>query len=269
MLHSILALDNRVAWRYNDSTIITPVAVANFLYILFVVHLQHQALCQQSKIRKHAARAIVECGLTGYGGGLIVPALLGRASFPLSHERALVQLVVAFYLYHSSLSGRFVRAACSWAPFSFILAAGFEVFRTTVMIGWLEAGRATISPQSAALLTGKPIVAWIVCGGIGGSGGGFLPFDRGLSLLDKPNWILVSAFGMSAIYVALVVFAEFQESYAKATVAGILVVARCTWIVPGLQQFWMWLFGFPKILLPHEHAWLWLKTDELTEKKTD
>ena len=74
----------------------------------------------------------------------------------------------------------------------------YETFRATVVVKLTAAAGTAIAPSDFSFAVFGPII----CGGIGGCGGAFLPLDKGLSPIEKdglaPN--MISALIGAAFY---------------------------------------------------------------------
>jgi len=135
--------------------------------------------------------AALSC-LMGYGGGTLCPILCGIPGVLVQNEVAVPMMVFAWSL--SSLGA--VEAFLLRNPIGLaILSTTFEVFRCQVMMGCAAMAVANLQPpKSYPVATVGPLI----CGMLGGIGGGFMPLSVGLEPLNNgPNWRISSAFCFS------------------------------------------------------------------------
>jgi len=137
--------------------------------------------------RGGAVASLVACCLAGFGGSLINPALLGVHAPPLEFDAFVLTMTMAWWLQRNIFFGQ------QWADFlrsplvAAIVATGFEIIRCLVMFIWYEKALAILGPSK--------LVGPVICGTIGGAGGLFLPWNKGLEPIQiKSPWNLTSAF---------------------------------------------------------------------------
>jgi len=128
----------------------------------------------------------------GYGGGTLCPILCGIPGVLVQNEVAVPMMVFAWSL--SSLGA--VEAFLLRNPIGLaILSTTFEVFRCQVMMGCAAMAVANLQPpKSYPVATVGPLI----CGMLGGIGGGFMPLSVGLEppqqwaqLADKLGFLLL------------------------------------------------------------------------------
>jgi len=180
--------------------------------------------------------------LRAYGGGILVPVLIGHESytpFPLGNDAAVACVLLAFSLARyspwQSLMNSFV--------VRFPTAILFEIARCFMMLNWLKAG-ASVLPASYFKL---PMVGPIICGTLGGCGGAFLPFEKDLPALKSgAPYALSTALGATVFFYATVYVAPAYDSLTAYQLApfhahACCAVALCTCqllrqIVPEVER---------------------------------
>jgi hypothetical protein len=160
-------------------------------YCSFVVRLARAGMPEHEH-RSAWAKSLVGCCLSGFGGSLINAALLGVTAPPVANGLFLSTMAAAWWAQHNAYFGHHVAHVLAQPALREALGAGYEVFRCWMIFGWyLRAVAALQGPE--ALYVGP-----VVVGVIGGAGGLFLPFSKGLEPLAWQHggvpWNLESAF---------------------------------------------------------------------------
>jgi len=144
---------------------------------------------------------LVYTALSAFGGGIIVPLLVGHNDyypFPLKDEFAVPILILA---YSSNRWLPFLRKVISIPLIQLVLILAFECARCFMALNWLKVAVETI-PASRFKV---PVVGPLICGTIGSCGGAFLPFEKGLKAIEDgvTYWIL-SGFTVMWLYLGTV-----------------------------------------------------------------
>jgi len=182
--------------------------------------------------------------LTSFGGGIMVPVLLGLPAAPLINEALIPTMMIAWacvqYLHPvlALLQSPFGRAASN---------SGFEVFRYHVLAICSDLASRTLPPVSTGPLAGTlscALVGPLLCGMIGGCGGAFMPLSNGLKALEGSTipWRVQSSAVMSAwhhllthdaaVRASAAEYVPFLADPAMVKLCGILFFAG----LPALQQ---------------------------------
>eukprot|EP00940_MAST-03C_sp_MAST-3C-sp2_P002565 g2565.t1 len=216
-------------------TLKTPYALnaALFLYCLNIAVLQFE-----NTRNGNAFHGAVYTVLSAFGGGIIVPVLVGHDGyypFPLANDLALSLIVSAYFLMRRSPA---LRDFVGRSHAQLVVVVGFEAARCLMLLNWLQVAHATIPPSYFKV----PIVGPIICGTIGGCGGAFLPFEKGLNAIKQgPPYAMLSAFVAALIFHTTVHIAPVYNSrYAlhESQAHVIVVLGLC-----GIQLF-CWAHGY-------------------------
>jgi len=131
-----------------------------------------------------------------FGGGIMVPLCLGKPPGPMGNDAVVTAALIAWYLAHRC-PGDFVYELCreqGVTALRLIPCVCFEVFRANFIVTCVLLANATLK----ASLFHIPIWGPLICGSMGGSFGQFLPFDKGLTPVEKGfNWVMLSAFSVA------------------------------------------------------------------------
>lgn len=124
----------------------------------------------------------------GFGGGFIAPILMGRPSLPLSNDIILPITAVAWYTTHyipgatRLLTSKYVKTI--WVIF-------LALFRTHAVCNIVTVATSTLSATPYYPI---PLFGPIVVGLLLGCGGQFLPFDKGLTVVQNGTpWVVQGA----------------------------------------------------------------------------
>jgi len=133
---------------------------------------------------------VLSC-LTAYGGGTLVPLLLGKPGVMVSTEWAVPAIIAAWIVTSFSAAQSVLRTL----PFRLVIHAGVEILRLYTLMGTINLCYATIKPPAWYPV---PTVPALLCGLIGGCGGMFLPsivptYATTASLANGPNWAMKAA----------------------------------------------------------------------------
>jgi hypothetical protein len=138
--------------------------------------------------------------LMSYGGGTMVPILLGIPGVLVQNEVAIPAALVAWTVASSSMFDSLARTAWKTSPMLWYasmaaMSIAYEVFRCQVMMGCAAMAVNTLKPpKSYPVATVGPLL----CGMLGGIGGGFMPLSVGLEpITGGLNWRIRSAFFFS------------------------------------------------------------------------
>jgi uncharacterized membrane protein YeiH len=154
---------------------------------------------QKSGAAKNFYQGWVLTCLTGYGGGTLVPMLCGKPGVLIQNEAAVPMALIAWSLVSYVPQ---IKSMAATLPGAVMLSLCFETFRCTVMMNCANMAVASLAaPKAYSVATIGPLI----CGMLGGVGGGFMPVSLGVSPLDNGlNWRMRSAFGFSIWMRALV-----------------------------------------------------------------
>ncbi|KAJ8599189.1 hypothetical protein CTAYLR_007515 [Chrysophaeum taylorii] len=145
----------------------------------------HAASSLQMTVTAHNYAQLV---VTAYGGGILVPLLLGSRPAPLVVDGILIAALTALLLFTTPF--RHLYALAPIKVFGLLLEAMFRVNLISGMIG--AASKAL--PSSAGP---------VVCGCIAGVGGLFLPFTKGLDALKPPIKSSIVRVVVTATFIAV------------------------------------------------------------------
>jgi len=150
---------------------------------------------------------MIMCGIAAFGGGFLAPLTVARCPAPLLEETMIWTCMFSWYVtYHMPVvSVKWAELAATW-PVQKMLLVIFAVFRTHQQIGCIEiADAGAIDAQGAMngptprFIT-TPYASMLICGFLGGCGGSFLPFDKGLSALGQGRNFPVTFSLFSTVY---------------------------------------------------------------------
>jgi len=186
-----LTLTDRTSWAWEISV------------IGFFMKVAHDA---KEKVKDfYWAKALVITGISAFGGGFLAPICVGHVPVPFMEEFFLWTCVVTWYITHnvpvfSDLLTAFMNTPASEVIFTIF----FNIFKIQQTVGNLELAAKAVKaeellPHSAYFPFA--IAGPLVCGFFGGTGGAFLPFDKGLQPIeDGKAWNLRAAFFCPIIY---------------------------------------------------------------------
>ena len=155
------------------------------------------------------------------GGGILVPIFLNTIPVPLAVDAYPVAILTSFLIHTYFPVLREVVEMSS--IFKAVVIVFYETVRTYVVTLFTGAAAAAIAPSQFAF----PIFGPIICGTIGGCGGAFLPFDKGLDPI-KANGLappMFSAFVGATFFHLFTHFAEENYSVVDAPKKGRVFVA--------------------------------------------
>lgn len=109
------------------------------------------------------------------GGGILVPIFLNGVPVPLANDVYPIAIIISFLLHSNFPILREVLDVSKIVKVIFIVF--YETTRASVVMKLTIAAAAKIAPSVFSF----PLFGPIFCGTIAGCGGGFLPFDKGLS----------------------------------------------------------------------------------------
>uniref|UniRef100_A0A6T1L8M4 Uncharacterized protein n=1 Tax=Alexandrium monilatum TaxID=311494 RepID=A0A6T1L8M4_9DINO len=150
-------------------------------------------------------KALVTTGIAAFGGGFLAPLVVAHCPVPLREETFFWILVVAWYVTHHVpyLSAAWCEIATA-KPGKTVLTVLFCIFKTQQIVGSIELAAKAVDheplmPHSRYFFV--PCAAPLLCGFLGGCGGAFLPFDKGLRPISEGKaWPVSAAFFTTAIY---------------------------------------------------------------------
>lgn len=146
--------------------------------------------------------ALILTVLTGFGGGIIAPILIGRPPLIFQNELILTCCIASWYVVNTLPGAQRVLTSL---PVRTILAVFIGLFRTHTVCNIVKAANESL-PASSAFY---PHAFWgpIISGTFLGSGGLFLPFDKGVGAVvgNGTPWPMQAAL-MTAVFYHLEVF---------------------------------------------------------------
>jgi hypothetical protein len=201
------------------------------LYIMKVV------MANQATLNKSLLHDTLYSLLAGFGGGILVPVLLGHNDyypFPFGND-IVVPMTIAVVLL---LRLPTVLSLGKSAPAQIICSLGFELVRAKLLTTWVT--RAMVVPASQFA---HPVFAPILCGFFGGCGGLFMTKGIGGISTSVP-WGVESALASSILFYWCKLYAKesFEilvsvDLHPQLCVAFFLVSTR---LIPKLQAFMPW-----------------------------
>jgi len=224
--------------KMNDFVDMITLQTPQFLNMALFLYCMNISLVQYRNVRlKNSFHGAVYTALSAFGGGIIVPVLVGHDGyypFPLANDLALALIITAYILVRYVHS---VRSSLSHTWIQGVMVTGFEAARTLMLLNWLKVASKTI-PSSYFKV---PIVGPILCGTIGGCGGAFLPFEKGLGALkDGAPYTLVSAFLASVFFhFSVNVAPAYAPVYAVSELEAHAICATTMCAV----QIYCWILG--------------------------
>lgn len=144
-----------------------------------------------------AAMMVVVC----YGGSTIACIICGNPVAYVGNE-ALASVAVATWTAIYLLPGPILGFMKDTFPGKVLTSITYEIMRTHVMINCSAMAARTLAP----ILGRPPVISTLICGMLGGCGGGFMPLDKGLApLANGLNWRICSgAIGSIFLWLTLV-----------------------------------------------------------------
>lgn len=151
------------------------------------------------------AKSMVTTAIAAFGGGFLAPMIVGHCPIPLREETFAWFVVFSWYITHyvpfvSAKWGEIAKSKAGWATLTIL----FGVFKTQQIVGAVELALKAIprEPLEAhSRYFDTPIAGPIVCGFLGGCGGAFLPFEKGLRPLEEgKQWPISAALFATVIY---------------------------------------------------------------------
>ena len=122
---------------------------------------------------------LVSLAMACTGGGIIVPIILNTIPVTLGIDAYPIAITVS-YLLHSYCP--ILREVIELSPiFQAVIILFYETMRTFVVTLFTGLAASTIAPSQFSF----PVFGPIICGTIGGCGGMFLPFNKGLSPIES------------------------------------------------------------------------------------
>lgn len=136
--------------------------------------------------------------LTAFGGGTVVPLLLGKPMVWLrANDLFMYHVILAWMLVNVSPLDRYVANMLRHPAASVVLNLLFQSFRAAVVFALMEMAKAAEVPG------GVGTIGLLVCGTLGGCGGVFLPLSKGLEpVRNGAPALMETAFTATAAYLA-------------------------------------------------------------------
>jgi len=174
---------------------------------------------------------LVACAAAAMGGGFLAPLLVGRSPVVFLEETLFWTLVAAWYFtYHVPAVSDFWAKLTATKPVSLLLLFVFGVFRTHQQVACIEIGAQAASLEDVGpkpRFFSEPYAALLMCGFLGGCGGMFIPFSKGLAPIQSgKNFPVTMAFYGTVFYVATTRLLGWDKLTAKMTLAVIRVIGE-------------------------------------------
>ena len=189
--------------------------VALFGYCLILAHVRRAVLSN------NPLKGVVEATFAAYGGGIIVPMLLGRDGiypFPLANDLAIPFAAAGYFIVKKYKASSFIENVTGVKT---LLGCCFEAARCKIMLVWLTHANNTFSPSYFS----HPLLGPILCGTLGGCGGAFLAGGGIQELSKRPSWGMMSAFFVSIFFHTFVNCAGMISHRDGATICATFLIA--------------------------------------------
>jgi len=120
------------------------------------------------------------------GGGILVPICINAIPVPMAQDAYPIAILTSYLLHENFAILREILKLSSILKMAFSFL--YEVMRASVVVKLTVAANAAIAPSDFSIAVFGPIF----CGTMGGCGGAFLPFNKGLDpiqqALGQPMW---------------------------------------------------------------------------------
>mmetsp|Transcript_91336 Transcript_91336/g.204475 ORF Transcript_91336/g.204475 Transcript_91336/m.204475 type:complete len:288 (-) Transcript_91336:150-1013(-) len=174
-------------------------------------------------------KALVTTGIAAFGGGFLAPLVVAHCPVPLREETFFWFLVFSWYITHHVpfVSATWCEIAKS-QPGNTVLVIMFGIFKTQQIVGSIELAAKAVDheplmPHSRYFFV--PMAGPLVCGFLGGCGGAFLPFDKGLRPISEgKQWPVSAAFFCTVIYYFLTRWLKVPMLDAKTVICVLRIV---------------------------------------------
>lgn len=131
-----------------------------------------------------------------FGGGTVVPIVLGMRPFPFANDAALTATLVVWWCVHYFPGDLVFKAYKQSTTLRCLVAFLFEVMRGNVILVWLTQAHNVIP---AGKYYAVPVWGPILCGSLAGCFGGFL--HGGFGAVEKEvSWLVQSALYAAAYF---------------------------------------------------------------------
>jgi len=150
------------------------------------------------------------------GGGILVPIFLNTIPVPLAIDAYPIAIVISFGLHTYCPVLREVAELS--AIFKGLLIVFYEVIRAYVVTLFVGLAATTIPASQFAY----PVFGPIICGTLGGCGGAFFPFNKGLAPIKNglPPPMFSAAVG-ATLYHVFIIYAKTVADYLSHTTAPV------------------------------------------------
>ncbi len=175
-------------------------------------------IAQKVKVNLPSARwleSALATLLTAFGGGTIVPLLLGQPVVWLrANDLFMYHVTLAWLLVNASPLEHYTREILRTPATAAVLNLLFQSFRAAVVFALMAMAEKAEVPGRVGT------VGLVVCGTLGGCGGIFLPLSKGLEPVRSGAPVLMeTAFTATAAYLAA--RALLQTEFGQSAVAGL------------------------------------------------
>jgi len=182
-----------------DFLTFSDAAPYSFIITLFGFMLKVSQENREQAAPLHWVHSLAITGIAAFGGGFLAPLTVGHAPTPLLEESFFWVLIASWYVTHHIpyVSAYWSRLTME-KPVHIVLCILFSIFKTQQIFGAVEIASAAIPMENLgpkARYFTVPWAAMLVCGFLGGCGGAFLPFNKGLAPIEEgKKWPVTSAF---------------------------------------------------------------------------
>jgi len=196
---------------------------------------------------------IVSLAMACTGGGIIVPILLNTIPVTLAIDAYPISIIIS-YLLHTYFP--VLREVLDMSTiFKAVVILFYETTRTYVVTLFTALAASTIASSQFSF----PVFGPIVCGTIGGCGGMFLPFNKGLSPIEST--------GLAPPMFSAFVGATFFHAVTQLEKSGTIELVDATKKAKVIVSLWFVCFAYYKAgLFPQSAA---LKTVAVKTEKKD
>ena len=146
------------------------------------------------KPRPYWLHSLVLVVVTGFGGGMIAPLLIGKPSAIMTNDLIIPLCVLSWYSIH--YLGLY--NVLNWKPIKIVWGLYLAIFRAHSAVDAVNLSLTVLKP---GLYYPVPLVGPVLFSTLIGCLGGFMPLDKGLLPISKStSWVIQGAFMSAAFY---------------------------------------------------------------------
>jgi len=146
------------------------------------------------KPKPYWLHSLVLVVLTGFGGGIIGPLLIGKPSFIMINDLIIPLCVMCWYSIHCLGLYNIL----NWKPVKIVWSLYLAILRAHSAMDVVNLSFTVLKPGPYYPV---PLVGPVLCSTLTGCLGGFMPLDKGLlPIFKSTSWIVQSAFLSAAYY---------------------------------------------------------------------